>query len=1658
MFWGVLKQTRHIILNPFRSVKSKKFINVMLLTAAAFAGIFTINYLSSLAMGASFYDIYFAYYQSGFINKLIAGGLASSIIGAAAELASLYLSDNPSQHWKLFRRFISYLVVRFGIGVFIATLFASLDYLVPGMPVVRTILSFTIGMTVGSVANIFFQRYFALDWARHQPEDEAKRTREEYALKKQFGKTLYAVEVRTPVNIIMHDFLQNFFSPPARIVVNFVWSYFITMFKNYISNVRSKPTWDPKNIVYISIGASVLSFIWGTPLLGAMAVISTIPIFFHLKRSIAKEDKENREGPGSPDSSERAAVTPGPTEKTADPRTSSASVPQDMDGVVRKALEWIDENFPDELFGHGDDIQKGMIVTNDFYVESGSDTSVKKAALIYRDPPERYDCFTGVCELSEWLTTQEVEHDIVKLETDNWATHYGVELKGGPILNVTPEMRIIPPDIIIRRMPLDQDKMRRAYEDNRKGIEKPPLAPFAPYQWIRIEDETGMVISVGIDIKNAAYIKFSCQAALLEGGRHIESYRSDIVAAKGELLDLKEETRKIGPDGFVSKLKEASHRGRVTYNGYPKDGSAGVSELVKEGLMLHQDILYHLIVNLALMDEHIYNNYVTPIPVVLRIGRWLRDEDWRDSDTVERAWIMTDRIADLVTPDSSWLEGLNAQIQAGIFDFVHHVVQNIDMLLDTARDAFPSAKDDTTGKPPTARSATADNTGSKDDLIGEITEIFIRRGGLHEDKGHIAFQANLRFRMKNIPLYAKEAGEDSIRLFATTKAGWDRSGILLCTLVLPSTKEAVTKVLKETAELAMKIQRDGPAAAIPPTARSATVDGEWVDIDIGGGKTIKINNAGKIFTKANYYIDLFARNIPGIVSELRKRGNKLERACELFSGRGIVAIGLAKQVPEIKEVIAVDIHEEPVERIAENAQTNGVGDKVKALQSDAFEFLKKDTEGFDLIVCDSPFIPRDMSRFSDSQLDELSKKFPDLISIFKGNTPDGRYYIDRLILEFAKEKLNPGGAIIFTQGDFTNAEKSTYLLRQQGLEPLRIDGSQKPYVVASEEKLLSSTYLTSSLKDYIEGLETGIEGVDPYHFAANNDEELVFHALVMGAVKPTARSATADRAPDKKRVQREPLRMTRRRFNKLLSAATSGLSINPADIISGVTEEKNIVSIPDDTLIDILLRYVSRMGNRGLFAEYMTARDLHAFLESERPVVPHDIEDMVHFIGDAYQREAEADPEFTVILNVEELERLEAFLTDITRGDLEENGRRDRLMELSRYPMIQEKIRSRYGDSPSPDEIAQGTRTFLWNLRQPTSNARKTAERSPVLTKLFTKRFPHFHFDTMLKRLMDEGPQFLVKENWLKAHAAYFELRYALPLWRTASRNISGEHIQKYVKDAEGLLGRLSRSLKGDVKLSAGNISDIEKQIAYLREKVMQLMWSFPAPAKIGRGSKPGEPKKNDTGRTKKTHELKLSPIKAQEMLAQSAREILSIRKEFADLMRGNEYLLRVSRGWKDNYPEQYKMVIEWWEVLGEAFGGIATFETTVQLNGSIDLVDITCTQPDGTNQSSAVRLTGTRDVGPRLLRVLSTVLVASSVPDITGNNGIGSHEDMLKFINEQIFVLTGIEDYIDVDNYNPDTIANRVRIIELNLQPIERVDFDTQMELDMAIEALRSV
>ncbi|HEX5036623.1 MAG TPA: peptide chain release factor N(5)-glutamine methyltransferase [bacterium] len=78
---------------------------------------------------------------------------------------------------------------------------------------------------------------------------------------------------------------------------------------------------------------------------------------------------------------------------------------------------------------------------------------------------------------------------------------------------------------------------------------------------------------------------------------------------------------------------------------------------------------------------------------------------------------------------------------------------------------------------------------------------------------------------------------------------------------------------------------------------------------------------------------------------------------DIGTGSGCIAVSLAKHIPEAK-VVATDISKESLEVAKENAEANGVADRIEFVASDIAPWLFFETRGskFDLIVSNPPYI------------------------------------------------------------------------------------------------------------------------------------------------------------------------------------------------------------------------------------------------------------------------------------------------------------------------------------------------------------------------------------------------------------------------------------------------------------------------------------------------------------------------------------------------------------------------------------------------------------------------------------------------------------------------------------------------------------------------------
>lgn len=166
--------------------------------------------------------------------------------------------------------------------------------------------------------------------------------------------------------------------------------------------------------------------------------------------------------------------------------------------------------------------------------------------------------------------------------------------------------------------------------------------------------------------------------------------------------------------------------------------------------------------------------------------------------------------------------------------------------------------------------------------------------------------------------------------------------------------------------------------------------------------------------------------------QVRARTRPGMRVLDMGCGAGANAI-LAAQLTD--QVVAVDVNPVAVEATVANAERNGVGDRVRAFESDVFDRVDGD---FDLIVFDPPFRwfrPRDLleQAFADEDYRALGRF---TAQVGERLRPDGSVLIffgtsgDVLHLEHLIERSSLSSEVITERTIDVRGEDTTYFVRR----------------------------------------------------------------------------------------------------------------------------------------------------------------------------------------------------------------------------------------------------------------------------------------------------------------------------------------------------------------------------------------------------------------------------------------------------------------------------------------------------------------------------------------------------------------------------------------------------------------------------------------------------
>jgi len=157
----------------------------------------------------------------------------------------------------------------------------------------------------------------------------------------------------------------------------------------------------------------------------------------------------------------------------------------------------------------------------------------------------------------------------------------------------------------------------------------------------------------------------------------------------------------------------------------------------------------------------------------------------------------------------------------------------------------------------------------------------------------------------------------------------------------------------------------------------------------------------------------------------------VRRGCKVIdigTGCGILAVIAAKKA---SQVVAIDVNPYAVKCAKNNAQINGVGNRISFVQGDLFAPLRIRKE-FDLILFNAPYLPS-----------EKNEKNSWIEWAWAGGT-SGRNVIDKFLCE-APKHIRPDGEILLMQSTLSNVERTIRSLDESGLEAKVIAKQDLPF-------------------------------------------------------------------------------------------------------------------------------------------------------------------------------------------------------------------------------------------------------------------------------------------------------------------------------------------------------------------------------------------------------------------------------------------------------------------------------------------------------------------------------------------------------------------------------------------------------------------------------------
>lgn len=132
------------------------------------------------------------------------------------------------------------------------------------------------------------------------------------------------------------------------------------------------------------------------------------------------------------------------------------------------------------------------------------------------------------------------------------------------------------------------------------------------------------------------------------------------------------------------------------------------------------------------------------------------------------------------------------------------------------------------------------------------------------------------------------------------------------------------------------------------------------------------------------------------------------RIADVGTGSGCIAVALAKEMPNAK-ILATDISAEALKIAMRNAEKHDIARRVRFVQCDLLESAECESQAFDLVVSNPPYV----ARAKENELAREVREHEPHTAIFGGAT--GTEIYGRLIAQ-ASERLRPRGLLVMEIG------------------------------------------------------------------------------------------------------------------------------------------------------------------------------------------------------------------------------------------------------------------------------------------------------------------------------------------------------------------------------------------------------------------------------------------------------------------------------------------------------------------------------------------------------------------------------------------------------------------------------------------------------------------